>query len=79
MLAAEKGHAQVVKLLLSQGAKTDLKDRTDWTAIMHAAEEGRLEVVSCSWTRRLALKQKARTAEQSYLQAAERFTQRSCD
>jgi ankyrin repeat protein len=43
--AANKGHLQIVKLLVSQGAQVNLKDKTGWTPLEYAAEMKRKEIV----------------------------------
>ena len=44
MSAAQKGHAEVVKMLLSAGADVNAADNYDWTALMVAAELGHAKV-----------------------------------
>ena len=43
--AAEGGHSEVVKLLLTKNAKTDAKTEDGWTPLMVAARGGHKEVV----------------------------------
>lgn len=45
MEAAEEGHLEVVRWLLSQGARVDLQDDDGETALMEAAEEGHEDMV----------------------------------
>ena len=46
MKAAENGHADIVALLLAQGASVNNQDRTGgWSALMKSSERGHLEVV----------------------------------
>jgi ankyrin repeat protein len=46
MLAALKGHREVVALLLHGGANPEAKDDHNWTALVHAANQGHWEVVA---------------------------------
>lgn len=45
MVAAVRGDADMVRLLLSMGAKVWLPDRADWTALHYAVIKDHLEVV----------------------------------
>jgi len=45
MLAAQKGHKEVVKLLLKKGANVNAKNDLGWTALDFAAKEGYKEIV----------------------------------
>ncbi|KAH6847019.1 putative ankyrin repeat-containing protein [Chaetomium sp. MPI-CAGE-AT-0009] len=45
MLAAARGHAEVVKLLLSLGAAVESRDRSGQTPLSHASMSGHLEIV----------------------------------
>ena len=44
--------AAIVELLLARGAKVNLKDNDDFTALMFASEQGHLEVVNVLLTQR---------------------------
>ena len=44
-VAAYEGHAECVELLLSLGARLDILDRDDKSALFHAAEQAQPEVV----------------------------------
>ena len=43
-LAARKGHARTVSLLVSKGARLDTKDRKGYTPFLAAVEKGHIEV-----------------------------------
>jgi ankyrin repeat protein len=45
MLAAERGHKEVVELLLESGADVNAKSNIGWTALMLAAFNGHKEIV----------------------------------
>jgi uncharacterized protein len=45
MLAVEKGHAQLVELLLARGAAVQVQGTLGWTALMRASSEGHTDVV----------------------------------
>lgn len=44
MLAAWRGHTDVVRELITHGARVDVCDRDAWTALAYAARFGRLEI-----------------------------------
>jgi len=44
-LAAQRGHKDVVQLLLSHSAEVDLTDKNGWTALQWAASRGHKDVV----------------------------------
>lgn len=46
MVAAEKGHAEVVSALLANGANPDVKTHGTWTALELAADMNRAEIVN---------------------------------
>ncbi|ELV06605.1 ankyrin repeat-containing protein [Brachyspira hampsonii 30599] len=46
MKASENGHINVVRLLIDAGAKVNLKDRKDKTALTYASEEKHKNIVS---------------------------------
>jgi len=46
MSAAAKGHTEVVKALLANGADINAKDHNNWTAFIWAAEEQHTEVMA---------------------------------
>ena len=45
MWASYKGHAQIVKILLGEGADADNRNKSGMTALMYAARKGRIEVI----------------------------------
>ena len=45
MLASDKGHLKVVKLLLEKGANANAQNNNGETALMVASEKGHLEIV----------------------------------
>ena len=45
MWASYKGHTQIVKILLDEGADADRKNRLGMTALMYAARKGRIQVI----------------------------------
>ena len=46
-IATHKGHLNVVKSLLDNGATVDTKNKNGWTPLHVACETGQLEVVKC--------------------------------
>ena len=70
MQAAEKGHAQIVDLLLKKGANADLKDRTDSTALSRAAEEGHVNVAKLILDSILKQRQKREQPKTIFFKAA---------
>lgn len=46
MWAADKGHADVAKLLLDRGADINAKDNKGQTALKQAKEKGHIDVVN---------------------------------
>ena len=44
-MAAEKGHTNIVRLLLTKGADVNAKKYFDQTALMEAAENGHADIV----------------------------------
>lgn len=57
ILAAAKGHAEVVRLLLDHGAHINATDHTGWTALHAAVYGGHVEVVRLLLERRAQLHQ----------------------
>ena len=47
-VAAYEGHTECVELLLSLGARLDILDRDDKTALFHAAEQAQPAVIDVS-------------------------------
>jgi ankyrin repeat protein len=45
MFASERGHKEVVKLLIEKGAGVNVKDKYGWTALKYASENGHQEIV----------------------------------
>jgi ankyrin repeat protein len=45
MIAAERGHKEVVKLLLKKGADVNARDKDGWTALKNASYYGHKEIV----------------------------------
>ena len=45
MDASQKGHVDVVKLLLANGADAKAKNRGGWTALKYASKDGHGDVV----------------------------------
>mmetsp|Transcript_29155 Transcript_29155/g.62822 ORF Transcript_29155/g.62822 Transcript_29155/m.62822 type:complete len:125 (+) Transcript_29155:109-483(+) len=43
--ASQKGHLEVVRLMLEKGANTDAKGKDGATALHHASQEGHLDVM----------------------------------
>ena len=48
MIAAIEGHHEAVELLLNQGAKFDLCDKDDRSALFHAANKNEVNVLKVS-------------------------------
>ena len=44
IVAARKGHTEIVRLLVDAGADKDSRDNYRWTALLHAASGGQTEV-----------------------------------
>ncbi len=42
--SSEKGHIEIVRLLLNRGANVNDKEKNDWAALMFASQEGHVEV-----------------------------------
>jgi serine/threonine-protein phosphatase 6 regulatory ankyrin repeat subunit B len=45
MIASERGHKEVVKLLLEKGADVNAKNKEGMTALKYASENGHKEIV----------------------------------
>ena len=45
MWASYKGHSQIVKILLDEGADADNRNKSGMTALMYAARKGRFKVI----------------------------------
>ncbi len=45
MVASHNGHAEVVKILVENGAQVNLQAKDGWSALMIASQNGHAEVV----------------------------------
>ncbi len=45
MMASQNGHAEVVKILLENGAQVNLKNKSDRSAFIMASQNGHAEVI----------------------------------
>jgi ankyrin repeat protein len=45
-IAAQKGHADIIRLLVEKGAKVDMPDEQGHTPLFHAADKGMVEAVA---------------------------------
>ena len=66
MMAAERGHAEIVKLLLDRGSDINAKNSDGVTSLMAAAEKGHTEVVRLLLDKGVDLNVKAKIKDVEY-------------
>ncbi len=73
MVAAENGHAPVVRMLLQAGANGNAQQSRGWTALMYAAERGHKEVVDALLEHSVDTALKNESGDTASVMAAKRF------